>query len=173
MAKLALNLSEVKAEGSGFDYIPAGTYAVKITDSEVTETKAKTGHILTLSLQVIDGQYAGSTIADRINVNNPNPDAVKIGLARLKRYLESVGLNPNFIEDSNVLHGKKVIVRVDERPFTITDERTGEQKQINGCDVKKVFPYDEGAVSASPAQPASSQPSPSAAPADKPKLPWM
>jgi hypothetical protein len=76
-----LSLSGVTA-AAGVPVLPPGRYVCKVTDTEVKDTKSGTGKILVVKLRCDKG-----SIMDNINVHNPNPQAVEIGMEQLKALL--------------------------------------------------------------------------------------
>jgi hypothetical protein len=102
MAELNFKASEVP-EDEGFEVIPAGTYAAQIIESDMKETKAKTGMYLELRIQILDAPYTGRLVFERLNLVNPNETAVKIANRTLADICEACGLDE--VEDSEELHG--------------------------------------------------------------------
>lgn len=93
--------AEVKDDNK-FDLLPAGDYLMQVTESKIEATKAGTGKMLVLTLEILDGQYAGRKLWDRLNIENPNPKAEEISLISLKHLCESCG-KPG-VNDSEELH---------------------------------------------------------------------
>lgn len=112
MANLTgFDASEV-GDQEDFEYpvIPENDYIVIITASEMKPTKGGNGEYLQLSLEVIDGSYKGTKLIDRLNLNNPNPQAVDIATRALGAICKSVGvIKPN---DSTELHNKPLVAKV-------------------------------------------------------------
>lgn len=110
MSKLNLDLSTVERESASIvSLLPAGSYDSVIFSTEVKETKSKNGFILTIFFRVIGGEHDGKVFRDGLNIVNKNTDAQRIALSRLKLIAELIGLkNPNRIDDSEELHGKKI-----------------------------------------------------------------
>src|SRR5262245_52807200 len=95
---------------SDFEPIPAGKYLAVITESEMKPNKAGTGHYLQLTFQVIDGPYKGRNLWARLNLDNPNAQAVQIARAELSAICRAVGvLAPN---DSVELHNLPLVIHV-------------------------------------------------------------
>ena len=85
-----------------FEPLPAGKYLAVITDSEMKPTKAGTGHYLQMTFQVIDGQFKNRLLWSRLNLDNPNRQAVQIAQGELSAICRAVGvLQP---KDSIELH---------------------------------------------------------------------
>jgi hypothetical protein len=88
-----LDLRETKVGGQKVEPLPAGEYLARISKAEVKNTKGN-GKGISLSWQVIDGDYAGKYCSDFIMFKHSNPDVVKIGEERLKGILVSAGREP-------------------------------------------------------------------------------
>jgi hypothetical protein len=85
-----------------FEPIPEGKYVCAITGSEMKPTKAGDGSYLEITFQVIEGEYKGRLLWDRLNLDNRNALAVKIARSQLASICKAVGvLTPN---DSQELH---------------------------------------------------------------------
>ncbi len=107
-----------------FEPIPAGKYNAVISDSEVKATKAGTGNYLQLAFQVLDGEYRGRMLWSRLNLDNPNPTAVKIAQQELSAICRAVGvLTP---QDSAELHNLPLVVHVRCRKRPDTGDLTNE-----------------------------------------------
>ncbi len=86
--------------GSGFDVnavpdetaMPEGTYAVMAEASAIKQTKKGDGAYLQLDLMVIEGEFKGRRLWDRINISNPNAVAVEIGKKALASFGRAIGL---------------------------------------------------------------------------------
>jgi len=98
--------------------LPAGDYPCVITESPLKPTKAMTGHYLELKLQVIDGPGKGQLLWARLNIDNPNPQAVKITRSELATICRAVGvLQP---KNSAELHNIPLMVKVSVREYEAT-----------------------------------------------------
>ena len=86
-----------------FDALPAGDYAAVIDKTEIKTTKAGDGQYIKLQLKVTQGNHTGRVFWEQINIMNPNPTAVEIGLARLNSILE-IG-NLTTLQDTDQLIG--------------------------------------------------------------------
>ena len=89
MSTLNFNASDVEPN-LGFEAIPAGKYTAVITDSEMRETKTGNGQYLWLEFEIIGGDHKGRKLWSRLNLVNPNPDAVRMAL--VGRGIPSEGL---------------------------------------------------------------------------------
>lgn len=128
MATLNFNAANVATQSS-FDPLPAGDYIAQVTESSLKPTKANTGMILNLTWTVLDGAYINRKIFDRINIQNQNPEAEKIGQSQLSAICHAVGvLN---LADSNQLHGRPAKLKVRVRK----DEQYGDSNEVKGYSV--------------------------------------
>ncbi len=92
------------------DPIPAGWYKAVIAESIEKPTKAQTGSYLQLTLEVIEGDHAGRKVFERLNLNNPNQQAVEIAQRSLSGICRAVGvMTPR---TSNDLHDKPMMIKV-------------------------------------------------------------
>lgn len=96
-----------------FDLLPAGKYLAQVIDSEVVPTKARTGQMLKLTFEIMDGEYANRRLWARLNIANENAQAQQIGLAQLSALCHAVGVTK--LTDSLELHEKPVLVTVKVR----------------------------------------------------------
>jgi hypothetical protein len=109
-----------------FDPLPAGTYLAVITESEMKANKAGTGSYLNLTFEVTEGPYKGRKLWSRLNLNNPNAQAVQIAQAELSAVCRAVGvLAPN---DSVDLHNLPLLITVKLRKREDTGELANEIK---------------------------------------------
>jgi len=166
-AALNFNASAVEPD-TGFDPIPAGDYPVIITDSELKQTKAGTGHYLQCTLQVIDGPFANRLLWHRLNIQNPNKTAEDIGQRQLSALCRAVGKMQ--VADSAELHGIPFIARV----VVKADDYYGNSNEVKSVKAMQAAgqPQAQPAFQAPP-QPAPAQQAPQqqSAPAGTP--PWQ
>jgi hypothetical protein len=93
-----------------FEPIPAGKYLAVITDSEMKPTKSGSGHYLELTFQVIDGPYKNRMLWSRLNLDNPNAQAVQIAQGELSAICRAVGVMQP--KDSIEIHNLPLLVTV-------------------------------------------------------------
>lgn len=137
MAQLNFDATQVDPQSS-FDPIPAGWYRAIITESELKQTRNGQGQYLQLTLQVLDGQYSGRHLWERLNLMNPSTAAVEIAQKTLSAICHAVGvLTPR---DSAELHNKPLQVKVKVKPaegeFEARNEISG-YKAIDGKPVQQ------------------------------------
>ncbi len=115
MSFLNFNAATVAPQET-FEPVPAGTYLASIEESEIKETKSRSGQILNLTWRVLDGQFKGRKVFDRVNIVNQNPKATEIGQRQLSAICHAA--NVLQLNDTQQLHGIpmtiKVIIRKDE-----------------------------------------------------------
>jgi hypothetical protein len=93
--------------------IPKGEYQVVIVESDKVATKAGTGHLLKLKLQIVEGEHKGRTLTDRLNLWNPNEVASRIAQGTLSAICRAVNvLTP---QGSEQLHHKQLTAVVEVR----------------------------------------------------------
>jgi hypothetical protein len=98
----------------GLNPVPAGKYNVVIAASEVKETKNGNGRFLQLEFEIIDGEYKGRKVWTRINLWNPNKDAVRIAQGDMTAICRAVNvLHP---KDSVELHNLPLCIKVALKP---------------------------------------------------------
>ncbi len=109
MAGLNFDANQV-APTTDFEPIPAGKYLAVITGSEIKPTKSGNGSYLELCFQVLDGPYKNRLLWSRLNLDNPNRQAVEISRAQLSAICRATGvMTPR---DSVELHGIPLLVTV-------------------------------------------------------------
>ena len=124
MANLG-NFDASKVEpASSFDPIPAGKYLAVIVASELRPTKSGSGNYLELTLQIAEGQYKGRKLWARLNLDNPNPQAMRIAQGELSAICRATGvMTPR---DSAELHHLPLAIKVICRKRDDTDEISNE-----------------------------------------------
>jgi hypothetical protein len=141
-----------------FDPLPNGDYLCIITASEMKPTKAGDGAYLELEMQVIEGQYQGRKLWDRLNLNNANDTTVKIAKGTLSAICRAVGvLQP---KDSCELHDLPMLVKVACKKRDDTDELTNVVKSYKKRDGAASSPV----TAAAPVAPLASSPAKAASP---------
>lgn len=106
-------------ETMGFTVIPAGWYEGEIIQSQMKDTKAKTGKYLNLSMKIIDGEHKGRMVFTMLNLVNPNRTAVEIAQKELATICNAtgVGTSPQSpLEDSDELHNIPIGILVGIQP---------------------------------------------------------
>lgn len=156
MALINFKASSVQIEERSNSYgpLPAGDYEMMIVKSETKPTKALTGHYLELEMHVISGEHSGRRHWERLNLDNPNAQAVKIAQESLAKLCMAIGLDD--VEDSEQLHDQPFVAEIG------IDKKDDQRNVIWGY--KSI-----GGLAAKPK--AAPAPAPTAAPAKAAK-PW-
>jgi hypothetical protein len=146
--------------GQSFEILPAGDYEVHIVRSDMKPTKAGTGHLLELEMDVLSGECVGRKVWDRLNIVNENQTAQEIAQRTLSAICHATGVM--HVRDSEQLHFHPMIAKV------AVEERKDKPGEYSNR-VKAYKPRDGGAapahVAAAPSQ------APAAAPAPPPQQP--
>ena len=120
------------------DPIPAGWYKAVITESLEKPTKAQTGSYLQMTLEIIDGDHAGRKAFERLNLNNPNQQAVEIAQRSLSSICRATGvMTPRTSQD---LHDKPMMIKV-----KVTPPRDGYEA---GNEISEYAPVEKKAAAA-------------------------
>jgi hypothetical protein len=158
---------------TGFDPIPAGWYPVQIDTAEVLDTKAKNGKRLKLEVTIVGEQFAGRKLFPAINLVNPNPQCVEIGMRELAALGQACGLAA--IADSSELLGKIVLakVKVKQDPgFDPNNEVVGYKPAVAAAPAAAAAPA-RTTPTPKPTATTKAAPAPTAtAPAKAGKRPW-
>ena len=94
---------------SGWDPLPPGDYTACVTSTELKPTKAGNGEYIELTIEIMDGDFSGRKIWERLNVNNPSEQTVQIARSQLNQLATALGQVP--LKDTDQLL---------EIPFTLT-----------------------------------------------------
>ena len=129
------NAEEVEPSSS-FDPIPAGWYQAIISNSEMKATRDGYGEYLSLTLQIIDGQYENRLVFARLNLKNANDKAVDIARKDLAAICRAVGvMSPQASEE---LHDIPLMIKVKVRPASGDYEASndiGGYKAVEGANL--------------------------------------
>ena len=154
------NAEEIEPSSS-FDPIPAGWYKAIISNSEMKATRDGYGEYLSLTLQIIDGQYENRLVFARLNLKNANDKAVDIARKDLAAICRAVGvMSPKSSEE---LHDKPLMIKVKVRPASGDYEASndiGGYKAVEGANL-------------TPAPKAASNPQTPVTPSAPAKKPWQ
>jgi hypothetical protein len=108
MVAYALNSQEVSPQYGSGGSLPEGKYKVAIVSEEQKPTKAGTGGYLQFNIQVIEGQFQGQKTVDRLNLWNPNAQAVDIANKQLSAYCHVTG--QFVLADTMQLHNRPFMI---------------------------------------------------------------
>jgi hypothetical protein len=115
MASLGTTFDASSVEPMGsYDVLPPAKYLVQVNYSEMRPTRDGRGQYLFLQLEVLEGPCTGRKLLDRLNLVNPNPDAVQIAQRTLSSLCRAVGKMR--VANSEELHFIPLIADVRVRP---------------------------------------------------------
>ena len=121
---------------TSYEPIPAGWYTAIISSSEMKATRDGYGEYLSLTLQVIEGQYENRLVFARLNLKNANDKAVDIARKDLAAICRAVGvMSPKSSEE---LHDKPLMIKVKVRPASGDYEASndiGGYKAVEGANL--------------------------------------
>lgn len=154
MASLA-GFDATQVKDTGFDLLPVREYQAVITESELKKANSGNGDYFNLTFEIIDGEFKGRKVWQRITQNSDNEKARNIGKAQLASICKAVGkMAPN---DTEELHDIPLIIKV------------GIEKGTNGYqDRNKITAYKP----ASGATPQPAKAPPATTPATPGSAPW-
>ena len=158
--KIMSNLSgynfnaETIEPNTSYEPIPAGWYQAIISSSEMKATRDGYGEYLSLTLQIIEGNYQNRLVFARLNLKNANDVAVDIAKKDLAAICRAVGvMSPQASEE---LHDKplmiKVKVRAAQGEYDASNDVAG-YKAVEGND-KPFTPQQKQAAPVAPSTPA-------------------
>ena len=111
---------------ASFDPLPAGKYLAAITASQMKPTKNGDGSYLELTFEVVEGEFRGRKVWDRLCINHPNAMTVKIARGNLSAICRAVGvMQPR---DSVELHNIPLLITVKCKKRQDTGELVNEVK---------------------------------------------
>jgi hypothetical protein len=115
---------EAQPVRSGWDPLPPGDYTACVTSTEVKPTKAGNGEYIELTIEIMDGDFSGRKIWERLNINNPSEQTVQIARSQLNQLATALGQVP--LKDTDQLL---------EIPFTLTldiDRKDNTRNRVMG-----------------------------------------
>jgi hypothetical protein len=120
MATLNFKASSIQIEDRTPSYgpLPAGEYEAMIVKSETKTTKSGNGSYLELEMHIISGDHSGRRHWERLNLDNPSLQTVKIAQEQLARLCVALGLDE--VNDSDELHDTPFIAEfgIDKKDST-------------------------------------------------------
>ncbi|HNX25797.1 MAG TPA: DUF669 domain-containing protein [Phycisphaerae bacterium] len=125
-----------------FEPIAAGKYPMAITASEIKPTKNGDGSYLELELTVVEGEFEGRKVWDRLCINHPKELTQTIARGKLSSICRAVGvMSPG---DSAELHNIPLLVKVKLKKRDDTDEMTNEVSYYSPIE-KQTAPANQAA----------------------------
>jgi hypothetical protein len=121
-SEINFNANDVPPQ-TPFEPVPNGKYRAHIVASEIKDTKSSPGgKYLQLEWEILDGEYKGRKIWDRLNIVNANETAQKIGQAQLSAVCHATGVLK--LGNSGQLHHIPVLIKVTVKQSPATTRRT-------------------------------------------------
>lgn len=126
MPTIDFDVTEYEAQPvrSGWDPLPPGDYTACVTSTDLKATKAGNGEYIELTIEIMDGEFSGRKIWERLNVNNPSEQTVQIARSQLNQLATALGQVP--LKDTDQLL---------EIPFTLTldiDRKDNTRNRVMG-----------------------------------------
>ena len=145
------NAEEIEPSSS-FDPIPAGWYKAIISNSEMKATRDGYGEYLSLTLQVIEGQYENRLVFARLNLKNANDKAVDIARKDLAAICRAVGvMSP---QSSEELHDIPLMIKVKVRPASGEYDASNDVGGYKAAEGQDLTPAPKTQTPATPSAPA-------------------
>ena len=76
----------------GFEPVPAGRYLAVIVDSKTKATKNGAGEYLELAFEIVDGQFKGRKVWERLTIKHTNEMTVRIAKGNLSAVCRAVSV---------------------------------------------------------------------------------
>lgn len=162
------DLSSIKSTNTEDTLLPDAKYNVVCSDAVLKDTKAGTGQYIAATFTIKTGEHKGRQIREIFNVENPNPMAVKIGMAGIRGLFESSNYAGNYkFETPNdaAVEMFGLLVGVETKTQESKDPEFGPQVRV-----KKYFKLTGGTSATT--TPATTQASPSTAPQQTDEIPF-
>ena len=160
MPELNFDSNKIEPVGS-FEPVPVGDYIAVISASEKKANSKGTGEFLQLTYTIVDGEFKGRKIFDRLNIRNDNTQAQEIAQRTLSAICHIVNVpHPKMSEE---LHDKPMMITVAIRPAK------GEYAESN---IIKAWKYPDGTKLQKAGGSVAAKAENTAAPDGKKKKPW-
>lgn len=140
----------VEPATGGFQVLPAGKYRAVIVKSDRKPNKAGNGSYLELHFEVVHGEHKGARVISRLNLQNPNQQAVAIARAELSAICHATGVMKP--KDSQALHNIPIVISVAVEKYKKDDGGEGASNQVKRYESTEAA----GNIDAKPATTASS-----------------
>lgn len=130
-----------------FQPLPPGEYLAWIVASEMKDTKVnpetgQSGKMLSLQLEILEGEYQGRRIFDNLNLINANQQTVDIARRALSSICHATGKMQ--VQDSDELHGIAMMVNVatvpDNREAHLPMNQRTLRNQVKGYSARQAGP---------------------------------
>lgn len=150
MAQINFDASTVAPKAS-FAPMPAGVYLAHITESDVVPLKTGNGSALKLTFEILDGQFKGRKIWERLNIQHTNADTQKWAQADLSAICHATG---NIrLNETSALHFKPVKIKLAIRAASGDYEESNAIKGYESASGAKPAAFSAPAANAPAAMP--------------------
>jgi|GEM_PF-1444456 len=152
-----------------FSLLPPGEYPATIIASEIRESRAG-DRSLSLTYRIDDGRYHGRRVFDDLRLWHSNQTVREIAARALKTIATVSGHpNPNYIGNSEELHGRQLILKL-----SIRKDKNDPTKEYQDIKYAKASQMPDARA---PWQDAPRSPAPQSAPTAQPaqptaRMPW-
>lgn len=126
MPAIDFDVTEYEAQPvrSTWDPLPPGDYTACVTSTDLKATKAGNGEYIELTIEIMDGDYSGRKIWERLNIKSHSDQAMQIARSQLNQL--ATALNQLPLKDTDQLL---------EIPFTLTldiDRKDNTRNRVMG-----------------------------------------
>lgn len=132
--------------------LPAGVYAVEITNADVKDLKSGNGTGLSIEYTVVDGEFTKRKIWQNLNIRHTNSQAEQIGQSQLSALCRAVGIGR--LNDSDELFQRMLRVSVKIRRqegYDPSNDVTGYEAMGASAPTQSAAPQRQAAAPAAPA----------------------
>jgi hypothetical protein len=126
-----LNLPTKDDMGGEFEPVPAGWYAVQVTDCTLQPTKDGTGEYIKMRLDILGPTHQGRVIFSNLNIRNASAKAEQIGRYQLGQVMAAGGLAK--VRDTDQLIGITMMVKLSIRPAQGDYKASNEVKEYKAA----------------------------------------
>ncbi len=106
---------------TGIGAVPKGAYICAAEATQMKRTKKGDGEYLEITYVITEGEYAGRKLWARLNLSNPNAQAVEIAEGQLAAICNAVGIE--LLTDTDDLIDRPILLRVSNKTDTEGKER--------------------------------------------------
>ena len=98
-------------EGNSWDVLPVGEYVAQVVEASIQQPNSGDGYHLALTWKIIEGDYEGRQVWQRITYLHSSEQAQTIGRKTLKDLCDALGVNEQ-VKDAEVFLFKPVRIRL-------------------------------------------------------------
>lgn len=129
MARLDFEFDSTQVEPSSpIELLPPGEYRVQIVRSDLKPTKNGLGKLLELEMDIVDGQFTGRKIWDRLNIVHEKAQTEEIAKRTLSAICRAVGVER--LQDSEELHHRTMVCALKVTPDSRDKELPRDQQRM-------------------------------------------